>query len=81
MNDLLTPLAVVGILLFVAMLVLVAISVAQEALAFFRLVCAGHVKVQATWRSAPLEPQPLPPTESDEPADAGDAPRGWGFER
>ena len=84
MNDLLTPLAVVGIMLFVAVVVLVGIYFAQQALTVFRLFRGGHVKVQVNWGSAPLEPpEPaLPSPEPDEsPEGTGDAPRGWGFDR
>jgi hypothetical protein len=74
MNDLLSWLAVVGIMMFIAAFVLVAIYFAQEALTILRLFRAGRVKVRVTRRSAPLELT----TESEEPADAA---RGWGVDR
>ena len=81
LNDILTPLAVVGIMMFVAALVLVGIYFAQEVLTIFRLFRAGHVKVRATWDS-PLEPQlPQPAEIEDRPDEPDDTPRGWGFDR
>jgi hypothetical protein len=74
MSDLLSWLAVVGIMMFVAAFVLAAICFAQEALTFLRLLRGRRFRLQVARRSAALERQ----TASDEPPDA---PRGWGFDR
>jgi uncharacterized membrane protein (DUF485 family) len=55
MNDLLSWLAVVGIMMFVAAFVLVAIYFAQEVLTFFRLFRGRHVRLQVARRAAALE--------------------------
>ena len=46
MNDMLTWLAVVGIMMFVAAFILVAICFAQEALVFLRMFRGGRAKLQ-----------------------------------
>jgi len=73
MSDLLSWLAVVGIMMFVAAFMLAAICFAQEALTFVRLFRSGHLRFRVTRRSAALEPQ----TASDEPADGSG---GFGFD-
>jgi hypothetical protein len=55
MNDLLSWLAVVGIMMFVAAFVLVAICFAQEALTFFRLFRGRRVRLHVMRRSAAFE--------------------------
>jgi hypothetical protein len=55
MSDLLSWLAVVGIMMFVAAFMLAAICFAQEALTFLRLFRRRHVRPHAGRRSAALE--------------------------
>src|SRR5207249_2610230 len=65
LNDLLTPLAIVGIVLFGVAVVLVAIYLARQALGVARLLRSGRVEVDLTWGAEPLE-APLPAAERDE---------------
>jgi hypothetical protein len=80
-NDLLTPLAVVGIAAFAVAVVLIAVLYVREAFDVVRLLRSGRVSVRFTSGSEPLEPEeePATPAESAEPS--RDASRGWGFDR
>jgi hypothetical protein len=78
MNDLLTPLAIVGIVLFGVALVFVAVYFVQQARDVVRLVKSGQVKVEVKWADDVVEP----PAELEEPPKPrGDTPAGWGFDR
>ena len=73
MSDLLSWLAVVGIMMFVAAFVLAAICFAEEALTFVRLRRGRRAWFLATRHSPALEPQRA----SEEPPDAA---HGFGFD-
>jgi hypothetical protein len=73
MSDLLSWLAVVGIMMFVAAFMLAAICFAQEALTFVRLRRGRRAWLPAARRSRALELQ----TASEEPPDAAG---GFGFD-
>ena len=81
MNDLLTPLAVVGIAAFAVAVVLIAVLYVREAFDVVRLLRSGRVSVRFTSGGEPLEREEerAAPVEGAEPS--GDAPRGWGFDR
>jgi hypothetical protein len=80
-NDLLTPLAIVGIAAFAVAVFLIAVLSAREAFGVVRLLRSGRVSVRFTSGGEPLEPEeePAAPVESAEPS--RDASRGWGFDR
>lgn len=87
MNDLLTPLAVLGLILFGVLVALIGILFLQQALGVARLLRSGRTSVRFTWGSKPLDsPAPwLEPSEEapapDESAESGSkAPGGWGFD-
>ena len=81
MNDLLTPLAIVGIAAFALAVVLIAVLYLREAFGFVRLLRSGRITVRFTSGSEPLEPDEelAAPAASAQPS--GDASRGWGFDR
>jgi hypothetical protein len=81
-NDLLTPLAIVGIVFFGVALVFVAVYFVQQARDVVRLVKSGQVKVDVKWSNEPIEPFPeLEEPEPDPAKPARDTPAGWGFDR
>jgi len=87
-NDLLTPLAVLGLILFVVLVVLIAILFLQEASGVARLLRSGRMNVRLTWGSKPLdspapwlEPDEEPPAPDTSAESPSDAPSGWGFDR
>jgi hypothetical protein len=87
MNDLLTPLAFLGIVVFAIAVVLVAVLYVRQAVGVVRLLRTGRMNVRLTWGSKPLEsPAPwLEPEEAAAPSESieprSDAPGGWGFDR
>jgi hypothetical protein len=87
MNDLLTPLAILGIVVFGVLVALVAILFLQQAVGVARVLRGSRTSVRFAWRTKPcsspppwLEPEgePSAPDEKAEPS--GDVPSGWGFD-
>jgi hypothetical protein len=78
-NDLLTPLAIVGIVLFAVAVMFVAVYFVQQARDVVRLVRSGSVKVDVKWADDDVVE---PACELEQPAaPPGDTPGGWGFDR
>ena len=80
MNDLLTPLAIVGIVVFAIVLVLLAILLVRQALGLVRLVRSARITIRVV-SSEPAELPDLEPLEP--PADRrhrDDVRKGWGFD-
>ena len=85
MNDLLTPLAVLGLIFFGLLIVLIAILFFQQASGAARLLRSSRMNVRFTWGSKPLD-SPAPRLDPDgepaalDPTAESDTPSGWGFE-
>jgi hypothetical protein len=84
-NGPLTPLAVLGLILFAVLVVLLSILFFKEARGVWRLLRGGRVKVRLTGASTTLQAQ-TPSFEPDkEPQVLGgsqhETPSGWGFDR
>ena len=80
MNGLLTPLAILGIVLFCVAVLLVAIYLVQQAIGVVRLIRSARVELTVARASKPIDP----PDELEEakPAEPqADTPGGWGFDR
>ena len=78
MNGLLTPLAILGIVLFCVAVLLVAVYLVQQAIGVVRLIRSARVELTVARATKPIDP----PDELEEPADPqGDTPGGWGFDR
>jgi hypothetical protein len=86
-NDLLTPLAVLGLILFGVLIVLIAILFFQQAAGAARLIRSSRMNVRLTWSRKPLDsPAPWLDPDEDSPA-LGQGPKaesdtssGWGFD-
>jgi hypothetical protein len=85
-NDLLTPLAVVGIIAFVIAVVLIAVLYLREAVSVVRLFRNGRISVRLT-RGSTIPNSPTRRPEPGEPAalaeqldPPSDASSGWGFD-
>jgi hypothetical protein len=86
-NDLLTPLAVLGLILFGVLIVLIAILFFQQAAGAARLLRSSRMNVRLTWSRKPLD-SPAPWLDPDENPPAlgqglkaeSDTPSGWGFD-
>ena len=85
-NDVLTPLAILGLAVFGVLVLLLVVLFVQQALGVTRLLRSGRVQIRFT-RESPLEdatrlePSPAPPRDAPEPApDPARAKKGWGFD-
>jgi hypothetical protein len=80
-NDLLTPLAILGIVVFGVLVLLVAALLVQQALRVRRLLRSGNVKVTVSWGRASAETSKLEPGEqAGAPLDGDETKKGWGFD-
>jgi len=88
-TDLLTPLAILGLVLFGVLIVLIALLFLQQALGMARLFKGGRVKVRFMWGDRPIGSSPpwlQPEADPDPPAleppvdPEADVKRGWGFD-
>jgi hypothetical protein len=87
MNDLLTPLAVLGLVFFGVLIVLIAILFFQQAAGAARLLRSSRMNVRLTWSRKPLDspapwldPDEDPPALGQGPRAESDTPSGWGFD-
>jgi hypothetical protein len=86
-NDLLTPLAVVGIVIFVVAVAAVAAFYVRGAIRVVRLLRSGRLRVRATWGTTPVESAPWGELDDERTAPAecakptSETPSGWGFDR
>lgn len=87
MNSLLTPLAVLGLILFGVLITLIAILFFQQAAGAAGLLRSNRMNVRLTWNTKRLDSSApsLDPDEDPAALDRGhraesDIPSGWGFD-
>ena len=85
--NVLTPLAVLGVILFGVLIVLIAILFFQQAAGAARLLRSSRMNVRLTWSRKPLDspapwldPDEDPPALNQGPTAESDTPSGWGFD-